>query len=259
MNCKICGTEAETALKHKVRGTHEAQYALCPNCDFMFVVEPTWLAEAYQNPINITDTGYVTRNIYLARKSLILFTLLFSAKGTYLDYAAGYGMLVRIMRDYGLDFLWDDIYVKNLFAQGFEYKKEENLKIQAVTCFECFEHLPEPLEALREMLSISDTIFFSTRLKNTGLPPEDWEYYGFNHGQHVAFYSKKTLEFMARKYNLNVYTDGENLHILSKSKLPSGIVKTVNLLTKLQADIFLRKLFKSKTIEDHDKLKSLGF
>jgi phage pi2 protein 07 len=251
MKCKMCGTESKLALSHKVRNAYEAQYYLCPNCDFMFVNHPTWLDEAYATPINPSDVGYVTRNVFLSRKSLVTFFLMFGKKGLYLDYAAGYGMLTRLMRDYGLNFLWDDPYVTNLFAQGFEYKKDTHGRLDGITCFECFEHLDTPLSDIEKMIAISDSVLFSTRLKPIGsVPDANWVYYGFEHGQHVAFYSEKTLGFIADKYNLNFYTEGDNFHLLTKKKLPRGILKIVNIIVKLQLDAIFRKLLTSKTSSD---------
>ncbi len=38
----------------------------------------------------------------------------------FLDYAGGYGVFTRLMRDIGFDFYWHDPYTQNLFANGFE-------------------------------------------------------------------------------------------------------------------------------------------
>ena len=219
MNCKICGSPSVGVANHTVREKYQAEYYLCVNCGFMFVGNPTWISEAYQAPINITDTGYVMRNVYLSRKTLLLFTFLFGSKMTYLDYAGGYGMLARLMRDYGLNYLTDDAYTQNIFAKGFEYT---NQHISALTCFECFEHLTEPEKDIEKMFSITPNIFFSTVLLPKEVPPpKDWEYYGLNHGQHVAFYSEKTLKFIAQKYKVNFYTNGTNIHFFTKKKMPN--------------------------------------
>ncbi len=50
-------------------------------------------------------------------------------------------MFTRLMRDYGFDFLHYDKHTQNLFARGFEFHDE---KIEAITCFECFEHFVNP-------------------------------------------------------------------------------------------------------------------
>jgi hypothetical protein len=222
----------------------------------MFVNEPYWLKEAYESPINATDTGYVMRNVYLSRKTLILFLILFGKEKNFLDFAGGYGMLTRLMRDYGLSFFTDDVYTENLFAKGFEYKEQ---KIEALTCFECFEHLPNPPEEINSMLAISSNILFSTvLLPKTKIPEKDWNYYGLNHGQHVSFYTEETFKYIAKKHGINFYTDHKNLHMFSKIKLPNFIFISILFLTKFQIDLLFRKILKSKTVSDHDTLKEKG-
>lgn len=223
----------------------------------MFVTNPTWLEEAYQQPINSTDVGYVTRNLFLSRKTLILFVLLYGTKGTFLDYAAGYGMLVRLMRDYGMNFLWDDRYTENLFAKGFEYTDTNTTRLNALTCFECFEHFPNPIIEIEHILTMTDTLLFSTLLKpNNTRPSKDWTYYGFEHGQHVSFYSHKTLVYIANRFDMKVYTNNHNLHLLTKKKLPNRIITVIDLLTKLQCDVLVRKFLRSKIAEDQQTLIS---
>lgn len=184
-NCNICQAPTREAFRHQIRDRHLITYFHCSQCGFLQTEEPFWLTEAYERPINVSDTGYVSRNVYLARRTLGLFFFLFKASDTFLDYAGGYGLLTRLMRDYGLNFLWTDPYTPNLFAQGFEYHGE---KIAALTCFECFEHFSQPLAEIEQLLKISDTIFFSTKVLPATLPDGNWDYYGFNHGQHLSFY-----------------------------------------------------------------------
>ena len=110
------------------------------------------------------------------------------------------------------------------------------------------------------MLGISDTIFFSTQLKPVSVIPEkNWEYYGFNHGQHTSFYSKKTFETIAKKYGLTYVTDSNTLHLLTKKKVSKRAITLVNFLSKIQFDLPLRKLLISKTTADHDALVAKGF
>lgn len=254
MKCKICRSEAVLVKTLKIRETYDAEYYLCGECGFMFVGNPTWLKEAYNDPINITDTGYVLRNVFLSRKTLVLISFIFNTRATFLDFAGGYGMLARLMRDYGLNFLLSDAYTSNLFMKGFEYK---NQKIEAITCFECFEHLVNPFEEIEKMLKISKNIFFSTLLLPKQIPGNDWEYYGTEHGQHISFYSLKTLQYIAKKYNVNVYSTGTNLHLFTEKKIPNWYFKFLLLLTTIQFDLIIRKIFKSRTTEDSVLLKGI--
>jgi hypothetical protein len=78
------------------------------------------LPEAYASPINVSDTGYVARNLWSAERVRMIVELSRDPAGKFLDYAAGYGLLVRLMRDIGYDFRWADEYCENLFARCFE-------------------------------------------------------------------------------------------------------------------------------------------
>lgn len=244
MNCKICNKPAQERFRHLVLNKYEVKYYYCSDCIFLQTEEPYWLEEAYAKPIDDSDTGYVSRNIYLARRTLTFFFALFSLKKTFLDYAGGYGILTRLMRDYGLDFLWSDLYTKNLFAPGFEY---HNQKIEALTCFECFEHFVSPVIDLEKLLKISENIFFSTRLLPTPLPPpEAWDYYGFKHGQHLSFYSSQTLSILAIKNNLNYYSDGKNLHLFTTKKISNLYFKLIMIISRLPLEFILKRILGSK-------------
>lgn len=249
--CKICQHPSTEAFRHQVRSKHMIAYYLCSHCGFLQTEEPFWLSEAYEQPINISDTGYVSRNIYLARRTLFLFYCLFKKTGTFLDYAGGYGLLTRLMRDYGLNFLWSDIFTPNLFAKGFEYQGQ---RVEAITCFECFEHFVNPIEEIEKILLLANTVFFSTKVLPSTLPSPDWDYYGFDHGQHLSFYSQRTLEFVARKYQLNYYTDGDNLHLFIKKKLPKPVFKLMLVLSRLPWEFLIKRLNGSLLERDHHQI-----
>ncbi len=254
--CKICGAQMQNAGEHQILNKYRIKYCYCQGCGFMQTETPYWLGEAYADPINLTDTGYASRNIFLSKKILLLFLFLFNKHDYFLDYAGGYGLLTRLMRDYGLDFYWSDPYTKNIFAQGFDYDKNKDKDIAAVTCLECFEHFASPLEEIENILKISKNIFFSTRLMPEGkIPEESWDYYGFDHGQHIAFYSIKTFQYLAGKYGLRYYTNGDNLHLLTERKAGLSF-RLAMFLSKIQLDILVRKFLPSKTVIDSEKLKN---
>jgi hypothetical protein len=48
-------------------------------------------------------------------------------------------------------------------------------------------------------LSISDSLLFSTELLPVPAPPiADWWYYGPEHGQHIAFFTRTAIRKLAR-------------------------------------------------------------
>jgi len=256
MKCKICGRDSKKIFNTKILNKYNINYFYCKECGFIQTQEPYWLDKAYEESINITDTGIMQRNLYLSKITSILLFFVFDKNAKFLDYAGGYGIFTRLMRDIGFDFYWYDKYSENLLARGFEYKKTD--KIELITSFEAFEHFVNPSEEIEKMLGISKNIFFSTELYEYNPPkPDEWWYYGLEHGQHISFYSIKTLNYIANKYKLNLYTNGRNLHLLTEKKINNVFFKILLKVHRFGLANIVSLMMKSKTIEDWELLKNL--
>jgi 2-polyprenyl-3-methyl-5-hydroxy-6-metoxy-1,4-benzoquinol methylase len=216
MNCRICDSGTEFFSEAKILFKYDIKYYKCPNCGFVQTENPFWLDESYSEVINKSDIGLIKRNFEFSEITKSVIKSHFNKNAKYVDYGAGYGIFVRLMRDYGYDFYWQDKYCENLFAKEFEAKNE---KYELLTAFEVFEHLKNPLEEIKQMLYYSDSILFSTFIIPASYPkPEEWWYYALDHGQHISLYSIKSLEQIAKTFGLNFYTNGKNIHLLSKEK-----------------------------------------
>lgn len=227
MICKICSTNSELFSRAEILNKYSIQYFKCPECGFIQTEEPYWLEESYSEVINRSDIGLLARNLELSKTTKAILLFLFDKRKKFLDYGAGYGVFVRLMRDFGFDFYWMDKYSENLFAKDFEATGNE--KYELLTAYEVFEHLVQPAEEVTTMLKYSDNILFSTFLIPSNKPkPEEWWYYALDHGQHIALYSRKSLEVLAKKFDLNFYTNGKNLHIFSKKKKNGFIFKIIS-------------------------------
>lgn len=217
MQCKICEQQSNPLFKAKVMGKYEVQYYQCGNCQFVQTEDPYWLEEAYNSPINHSDTGIVLRNSRLSRIVGAIIICFFDKNKEAVDYAGGFGMFTRMMRDAGFDFYWMDPYVKNELSRGFEAK--EGKKYHIATTFESFEHFDQVFDEMKKITNIADNIIASTEM--IPLPPpalEDWWYYAPEHGQHIAFYTKPAFKILAKKLGMHYY-NLDNVHILSKKKL----------------------------------------
>ncbi|MFZ0456230.1 MAG: class I SAM-dependent methyltransferase, partial [Ignavibacteriaceae bacterium] len=234
---------------------YDVQYFRCKNCEYIFTEEPYWLEEAYKHAINIFDTGILDRNLHFRKLVSILIYFFYVKRKKFLDYAGGYGIFTRLMRDTGFDFCWDDPFCENIMAKGFEYNPNEKNRIQLLTAFEVFEHLVNPVNELEKMLEISKSIVFSTELVPVPLPmPDEWWYYAFEHGQHISFYSKKTLVMLANKFNLNFY-NYNNLFLFTDKNISRIVFNSMMSLNKIGLYMFVKKVLKSKTMEDHFALR----
>lgn len=249
MQCKICNEIMTNYAEAKIMNKYNINYFYCQHCAFIQTEEPYWLEEAYNETINLTDTGIMKRNQILANFSTIIIYLFFNKSKKFLDYAGGYGIFTRLMRDIGFDMFWNDKYTKNLVARGFNYSKDEEYEL--LTSFESFEHFMNPLEDIESMLSISDNILISTTLTPIETPlPTEWDYYALEHGQHISFYSIKTMQYIANKYNLNFYTNGKNIHLFSKKKMDNRIFKILYICSRLGFASVFKLFFKSRILSD---------
>lgn len=254
MKCKICKSNTEFVFETEIMARYDINYFKCNNCGFLFTEEPFWLEEAYESSINISDTGILRRNIRLSKVTLLIICILFDQNKKFLDYAGGFGVFTRLMRDKGLDYYWIDKYTPNLFSKGFEFRNE--YPVELLSAFEAFEHYEDPITQIEEMLEISTNIFFSTLLLPKPVPePNKWHYYGNSHGQHIAFYEARTLEYIAQKYDLNYYTNGQNLHLLTKKNIKNYIFKILINLNKFGISRFLEYTLESKTLKDWNEMK----
>jgi ribosomal protein S27AE len=212
--CRICGQSGTLLFEAPVLGRHAARYVHCGKCGFVQVGNLGWLDEAYRETITREDTMILDRNIRVRRNLLVILFYLFLCSKTdrFLDYAGGTGLLVRLMRDAGYDFHWQDPYTPNLFARGFEMQPGTTFK--AVTCIEGLEHFTSPLDELTRMFALSDTLICTTCLLPRQLTP-DWPYLGRRHGQHISFFAAETLAYLASHFGARYYYL-RGLHILTR-------------------------------------------
>ena len=255
MSCPVCSSTMIECFKAKVLVTHEAQYEVCDACGYLRAHEPHWLDEAYTSAIANADTGLVMRNIAIANKlsGILYWVFKERGKGRYLDIAGGFGMLTRIMRDFGFDFYWTDKYCNNLLAPGFEYKSSFG-SCRLVTAMEVLEHLTNPVDFISEAFAVSgaNALVFTTELYENAPPdPNEWWYYAFSTGQHIGFFQRRTLMVIANNLGLH-FASANGIHILSKAPVNQLLLELVTGRwgTKISS-WWVRRRMDSKTMNDH--------
>lgn len=218
MECKICLSKSEIIFKKKILLKYDIDYHQCVNCGFIQTDEPFWLEEAYSNAITSLDIGILKRNNELKVLIPKYIDTFFPNSNVYLDFAGGYGIFVRLMRDLGYNFYRQDMYCENTFSKHFDITDVNIKKFDIVTAFEVLEHLENPLEEIKNILNYSQNFICSTDLVPEGKENiENWVYIANETGQHIAFYTEKSLKIIAEKFGKNYYRK-DNYHIFTPLK-----------------------------------------
>lgn len=214
-------------MRQRVLGKYDVRYGQCTRCDLIQTEAPYWLDEAYSQAISQLDTGAMQRNQDASRVTALLARLI-GLNGTFLDFGGGHGVFVRMMRDLGFDFRWFDKYAENLFALGFEGAVDEHYSL--VTAFEVLEHFAEVRDDLDALFAPGHDFVLVGTLLHAG-HKDGWWYYLPESGQHVAFYSRRTLDWVAQHYGYGVIAAGElSLFVrrdLALKKVRSAVLRRI--------------------------------
>ncbi|MCX8533707.1 class I SAM-dependent methyltransferase [Chryseobacterium luquanense] len=240
MKCKICSSSANKIFSKKILLKYNVDYHQCENCGFIQTDEPFWLEEAYNNAITSLDIGILKRNNELLQTIPKFIDTFFPQSKMYLDFAGGYGIFVRLMRDLGYDFYRQDIYCENIFSKHFDITDIDVNKFDVVTAFEVFEHLENPLEEIGNILSYADNLIFSTDVVPKA-NVENWVYIANETGQHIAFYTEKSLRIIADKFGKSYYRK-KNYHVFSATEFSKEQIDyAINDISKYREFFGLKK------------------
>lgn len=250
-NCGCCGSFCVEFGAAIVLGDVPVRYFRCPRCGLITTEEPTWLEKAYSSPIASMDVGILGRCTYLAGLTDAVVRTLPGSK--YLDWAGGYGILTRLLRDRGLDFWHHDPFAPNLFAQGWEGDPADRWDV--ITLYEVMEHLHDPFAALSQLARSAPVLLFTTQLLPTP-PPRlgSWWYYALETGQHISFYTPTALSALARRLDMQFMTNGENFHAMHRQgtlSLGASVMIRRPVLSRVIGPI-LRRVRPRPSLSEHD-------
>lgn len=213
--CPIDDFVMQPLFRAEIMRKYDVQYYYCSQCSLIQTEQPFWLDEAYSRSLAECDTGLMERNLHNALRVSAVVRTIAGTHARVVDVAGGYGILTRLLRDIGFDCVWDDKYSENIIAPGFESIPDRGGG-DVCCAFEVLEHIEDPVLFMRETEKQYGCRFllFSTELF-CDMPDRTWPYYAFNTGQHISFYSRKTLKTIANSMGWSYQALPRNLHLFS--------------------------------------------
>jgi hypothetical protein len=250
--CRVCGNEAQFFFSKLILGKHQVSYFKCGNCGHVQTEQPYWLADAYREPAWKIDVGMADRCVWTAQTTVALGRKLeIDANEACLDWGAGTGLFVRLCRDHGMNYFYSDRYAQNIFASGFEAEPSAN-NWTLISAFEVAEHLPNPMEDFGEVLKLQPKyVLFSTLLYDG--QGADWWYFT-NTGQHVAFYTRRSLEVIGEKFGYQLASNDCDLHLFSRERMKDSVLDWARKHREKESAKY-RKKFGSRILPDFEKMQ----
>lgn len=254
-SCAICGAGLARAFEATILKKYRASYLFCQACGYLQVADPSWLEEAYKEAVAPADTGLVFRNVLAAGKLSAYLFLNGLGKRNFLDLAGGTGLLVRLMRDNGFNYYWQDPHCANIHARGFEYSESVGA-VELATAMEVLEHVADPVGFVRNAFSTHgiQSLILSTELFEGSPPaPQSWDYYAHETGQHIGFFQRRTLLAIADMLNLHFASFG-GLHVYSRKRIGRLGLMLAFCRFPFPPEIVIRRYYGSKMIPDSREL-----
>lgn len=200
--CRLCGGGIKFQFSKLILMRHSVSYFSCDQCDCLQTEKPFWLDEAYQLVNERFDTGQVFRSLNNAGFIDALVNILKLDDQLIVDFGCGSGLMVRVLRDVGLNAVGYDSYSEPRLCIGFHVKEYPQAAV--VNLCEVAEHFESPAESLDLIFSHKPKLVIVQTAIFSELPAQDWTYLSEEHGQHIFFYSIKGMEFIANKYGYQV-------------------------------------------------------
>lgn len=225
--CRACGGCLEALFDGRVLNEIPVTYATCVDCHTLQLPSPHWLDRAYAQVLRPDpDTGRLMRAQIIHRVILRLrFLRLLKNPVRALDEGASLGLLVRLLRDAGIEAWGHDPYACAMLAEEFNRPTWPEGVFQLISAIEVIEHTQNPTEfvaGLARRLDRDGVLIITTELFDPKRisAVQTWPYLAPALGQHITFLSAAGLRAVAENAGLTWWASLEFagsrcIHLLS--------------------------------------------
>ena len=240
-HCKICSSKINNIHKKIFIHGKPRNMIKCNVCDFISYDKINWLNLAYKEKYTAQDHNKLVRSIWASRliRTILKMNYIEYKKLRILDFGSGYGITTKLLQNSGLNVSSYDKYDINIFSTN-HLNDIQNLKknFDIIYAIEVFEHI-DKLNFTLELLNKLNfkMLIITTELHDQIKNLEKWSYIGKEHGQHINFFGVKTLNAIAKNYNLHCYTDKKWIHIFSKKKLSILYILKLKIIMRLKYNL----------------------
>ena len=200
-------------------------YRICDSCNFVFAPEIySWddgmfLERIYNEDYIKVDPEYLIDRPRKTSEILLKKLGINHVQVKHLDYGGGNGLLSKILSEDG----WRSESYDPFFNSKTSIR--ELGKFNLITCFEVFEHVPNPKKLISDLVLLMDDsclVMFSTVLNDRKIEKNkriDWWYASPRNG-HISLYSRKSIEILTSDKNLIFGSFNEGFHYILKPPVP---------------------------------------
>lgn len=215
--CRLCQSPVQRQFSKKVLGKHDVNYHRCMGCGALQTDPPYWLDESYSGKAEMYDTGKATRTfINFLTLQPLLQALGVRKSDLAVDFGGGTGLLARLMRDAGYNFHTFDKFGSSEFMGGYAWDSM-NHKCKVVTMYEIAEHFVDTDAEWERIFSCDpDWVIGTTSMYEN--QNSNWHYLSVESGQHIFFYAKYTVEYLANKAGRFAYIQ-DNYFFITRNPL----------------------------------------
>jgi SAM-dependent methyltransferase len=182
-----------------------------------------------------------------------------------LDVGCGTGSFLKVCQEngwevYGIDpsdsakRVGKEHYGLDIIQNYFEYFETEK-KFDCITFWGSLEHLPQPMESLKKAAGLlnrdgiiifevpsSESILMRYAYKNNFVP-----YRCIENGRHVLYFSRRSIEFISRKFNLEIAymeTNGFDLQSILLYDFDDDVIAKIMDIQQIIDELMLGDLLK---------------